>query len=241
MKIHVYSDLWLRYLDFADPVDEQCPSVDLVVTAGNISNDIKRSLLFQETIAKQQTRPMAVNLGKFELSRGEQYIDAVDAMELRYRTLENTNCYFKVSGSVFIPQVNADILQLRGFPKFDSEQKLKETTWSKFFWGVRMSNMYDEKGTLVSYLKHDTITLEQINLLHDQEQYKLLDWLSRKDAGNKILIWGNDDVQLLNSYDLTGVTIIAVGDAYEDREFNQGRLYRNPGSGSEARSRILEI
>ena len=84
MKLHIYSDLNLRYHEFAQADDEVIPECDIVVVAGNISSDSKRSKLFQETMSTTFNVPLFINFGLLEFSRGSFYYDTIFKMRYKY-------------------------------------------------------------------------------------------------------------------------------------------------------------
>lgn len=241
MKLHVYSDLNLRYFQFTDPIDEQLPAVDLAVVPGNISNSCKRSLLFQETIGLTYHVPVLTNIGHLELSGHDFYEDVAKAMEIRFASKKEAGCYYKFRRNVLIPEQSVDALQLVGFPQVASDDEMKKLRWHRFSLKVAYGTFYNNDGELIGHVDKSPMSAEIINELHSLEQKLLKQWLQTPSEFKKILVLGNLVDVLDADLDFTGVTVVAVGNRFIDEPFRGGRLICNPGSGQIPRSREFEI
>ena len=242
MKLHVYSNLNLRYLDFADPIDETPPAVDAVIVAGNISTDVKRSLLFQENLGKHNI-PIFINFGALEFSKGSYCLESMVSANARYSAKRDTNCYYKHNVNTLLPDLKLDVLSLYGWPTFTSQEELDATYVGKFCLEVIWGMHYDEHGVAINTFDPYPTKWYRINELHEQEQQVLKNWLEDQHTteNKKVLVVGDDYKTLVGSLDLTNVTLITPNASLQDTVLNNGRLYSNPGSGSLPRSNILVI
>lgn len=242
MRIHVYSNINLRYFEFANPIDEQVPDCDLIVVAGSISDSIKRSLLFQETISVISNTPLIVNYSLTEFSKGDFYYDNVCATTVRYQMTKDTNCYYNHDSDIKLDNPAVDVLAISGWPYIESEEELAISPLRKYVYKVVWNNMlYNEKNELIGHIQHNTLTREEINNLHNADRKRIENWLDQSITTPRLLVLGGNFKQLLAGFDLTGVTVITTADAFIDCEFQNGRLYSNPGSGQIARSNILTV
>jgi hypothetical protein len=241
MKLHIYSDLRLRYLEFSDPVDELVPDVDAVIVAGNISTDAKRSLLFQETLG-QHNKPVFLNYGLLEFTRGSYCLETLNSTQLRYGVKKDTNCYYKHNGNTILPELKLDVLPLFGWPKFNSQEELDNTKLGKILLEVVWGMYYDEEGVAINAYDPYPTRWNRINELHEQEQSVLADWLADQHTtdNTKVLVVGHNYAEIIKA-DLTNVILVVPGEEAQDTAFNNGRLYSNPGRGSLPRSRILTV
>ena len=241
MKLHIYSDLGLRYLDFADPVDELVPDVDAVIVAGNISSDAKRSLLFQETLG-QHNKPVFLNFGLLEFSKGSYCLETLKSAHIRYGVKKDTNCYYKHNGNTILPELKLDVLPLFGWPTFKSQEEVDSTKLGKINLEVVWGMYYNEEGVAVNTFDPYPTKWHRINELHEQEQQVLRDWLADQYTtdNTKVLIVGHNYADIIKA-DLTNVILIVPGEQAQDTAFNNGRLYSNPGCGALPRSRILTV
>ena len=140
IKVHVISDLDLGFTEFADPIDETIPDVDLVILNGNIGH-LKRSMLYAETLCnKYPNIPFVYNLGEKELywDNIEKFTgETIQGLTIRKRT--NTtwpkNLYWDSKESLIITLQNGqevDVLCTYGFPKIYSyEGNWEDTSWHK--------------------------------------------------------------------------------------------------------------
>lgn len=237
MKIHVYSDLYLRYFAFADPVDEQVPECDLVVVAGSISDNAKRSLLFQETISVISKKPVIVNYSLTEFTKGDFYQDVVEATAVRYQMKTDVNCHYHFSKDIKLSDPRLNVLAITGWPLMQSD----DPSITKYPIKVKFGKIYNEQNELIAQVDHQPATNEEVNKLHQIERTRIQEWLAQPSDCPRLLVIGSNATQLLNGFDLTGVVVVTTGTVFTDCEFQGGRLYINPGSGAEARSNILTI
>ena len=237
MKIHVYSDLYLRYFAFADPVDEQVPDCDLVVVAGSISDNAKRSLLFQETISVVSGKPVIVNYSLTEFAKGDFYHDVVEATAVRYQMKTDVNCHYHFNKDIKLEDPKLNVLAVTGWPYITAG----EPVLIKHPVRVKFGKIYNEQNELIAQVEHTPPTREEINELHQIERSRIEAWLTQPADNPRLLVIGSNAEQLLKDLDLTGVVVITTGSEFKDHAYQGGRLYANPGSGVEARSNILTI
>ncbi len=239
MKLHLYSDLNLRYFQYADPVDEVVPAAtDLVVVAGNISRDVKRSLLFQETLSSNK-RPVVVNIG-LEESFNTAYYDAVNALLIRYAAKPEFDCHYAGKGSG-IQVSGLDVMTYAGWYHEWDEQAYRQGPLSKFKTEVKFGILRNDIGQVIGYVEKTETTLDYYNQFVSTERARVLEWLKSDNGLPKLLVCGGDAQRALGDQDLTGIIVCATGTEFLDTEFNGGRLLCNPGSGAEARSRLFDI
>ena len=241
MKLHLYSDLNLRYLQHSDPVDEVVPAeTDLIVVAGSISSDPKRSLLFQETL-KNNNKPVIINLGLGDGILGA-YQDTINATQIRYATLTKLNCHYSNTTNLIVNGL--DVLNYVGWRHIATEEEYVESNLQRQFVSrVRYGEFqYNAKNQVIGYVGKDNYTLEQYTeLVYKPEWARLEKWLATDNELPKLLVTGADARTVLKDQNIAGVTVCTVGSEYLDCEFNGGRLLCNPGSGVEARSRLFDI
>lgn len=242
MKIHVYSNLNLRYFEFADPIDEQVPDCDLIVVAGSISDNVKRSLLFQETISVISQKPLVVNYSLTEFSKGDFYHDAISATAVRYQMKADVKCYYHFDDSITVDNPNVDVLTVTGWPNITTNEELAQSPLRRYLIRVKSHcKIYNEQNELIAQVDHSPVSRDEINELHRTDRSRISTWLNNPGASTRLLVIGSNARELLQGFDLTGVTVITTADEFTDCEFQGGRLYANPGSGIGARSNILTV
>lgn len=241
MKIHVYSNLNLRYFEFADPIDEQVPDCDLIVVAGGISDNVKRSLLFQETISVISKKPLVVNYSLTEFAKGDFYQDVIEATAVRYQMKSEVKCYYHFNHSISIDNPMVDVLTVTGWPHIGPDEDMSLSPLKRYLIKVKFGKIYNEQNELIAQVDHGYVSKEEINELHQSDRSRISDWLARTNTAPRLLVIGSNARTILDGFDLTGVTVITTADEFTDCEFQGGRLYANPGSGLTARSNVLTI
>jgi len=240
MKLHIYSDLNLRYLDFAQAEDEEIPDCDVILVAGNISTDAKRSQLFQETISKKFNIPLFINFGLLEFSKLAFYYDAIKFVNMRYSMLKDILCYYDPAG-VVRPELQLNVLSLTGLPYFHSVEEFKNGPVRRMLI-ERIPGVYrNELGEIIGYYKHDW-DMEDFNAIYLKNSKTINDWLANLPPGYKNILNVSDNAEtILEGLDLTNVIVVTTGSEAQDRPFQNGRLISNPGSGRACRSRTFDI
>jgi hypothetical protein len=241
MKIHVYSNLNLRYFEFADPIDEQIPDCDLIVVAGSISDNAKRSLLFQETISVISKKPLVVNYSLTEFAKGDFYQDVVEATAVRYQMKTDVKCYYHFNDCINISDPAVNVLTVTGWPHILTDEDLNLSPLGRYLIRVKFARIYNEKNELIAQVDHSPVSKDVINELHQVEHTRISNWLGTTSTAPRLLVVGSNAREILAGFDLTGVTVITTADEFTDCEFQGGRLYANPGSGAGARSNVLVI
>lgn len=239
MKLHLYSDLNLRYFQHTEAVDAVVPEgTDIVVVAGNISSDIKRSLLFQETLSSNH-KPIVLNLGMLEAS-GCVWYDTINAMQIRYATKTEFNCHYSARGNVLLDGL--DILAYAGWAPFKSQEDYAKSKVRNLLTEVKHGVRRDENNAIIGYVERRfENSFDNYNAFAAEEFSRVEKWLAVDHGLPKLLVTGADPRELLAGIDLGGVTICSTGSEYYDREFQGGRIICNPGSGLEARGRLFDI
>jgi hypothetical protein len=241
MKLHIYSDLNLRYLDFANVDDEEIPECDAIIVAGNISTDNKRSQLFQETISKKFNVPLFINFGLLEFSKLSFYYDTIKPVRMRYAMLPDIKCYYDNNKSVVHDELRLNVLSITGFPYFHSVEDFKKSSIRRTLI-ERVPGVYrNELGQIIGYYKHDW-DMEDFNAIFSKNLKSIIDWLANLPPGYKNILNVSDNAEtILEGLDLTNVIVVTTGSEAQDRPFQNGRLISNPGSGQTCRSRTFDI
>lgn len=241
MKLHLYSDLNLRYLDFAHVDDEEIPECDAIVVAGNISTDAKRSQLFQETISKKFNIPLFINFGLLEFSKLSFYYDTIKLIKMRYDLLKDVKCYYDSNNSVVHDELQLNILSITGFPYFNSIEDFKKSPVRRMLIERVPGQYHNEQGQLIGYYQHNW-AMEDFNKIFSKNLKSITDWLSNLPAGYKNILNVSDNAEaILQGLDLTNVIVVTTGSEAQDRPYQNGRLISNPGSGRSIRSRTFDI
>jgi hypothetical protein len=240
MKLHIYSDLNLRYFEFAHVNDEEIPKCDVIVVAGNISTDSKRSQLFQETISKKFNIPLFINFGLLEFSKLSFYYDTIKFVNMRYSMLKDIPCYYNPAG-VVRPELQLNVLSITGFPYFHSMEEFKKSPVRRVLIETVPGEYRNEQGQLINYFKHDW-DMEDFNNIFSKNLTTIKHWLANLPQGYKnILNIGDNAETILEGLDLTDVVVVTTGSEAQDRPFQNGRLISNPGSGQVIRSQTFDI
>lgn len=231
MIVHPISNLNLRFHEFTDPTDEVIPDgTDLVVFCGGISNRLKRSLLYCETLAEKYPNVDFI-LNTSPIEYHTEVPDILDsAMRVRYENLQFSNLYYSQDAFDY---KDYDVLTLVGWPKVS---QIPERL-SKIF--GEPAPKYLSDGECVNKNFRYFISLAEMNAMHEIEYSKLVNWLAHDSGKQKILITGtapvgdpySTDYTLYGDLDLSGVTWIHGGSEYSDANQNAIRLICNPGRG----------
>jgi len=241
MKLHIYSDLNLKYHEFAHVDDEVIPECDVIIIAGNISTDSKRSKLFQETISTMFSVPLFINFGLLEFSRGSFYYDTIKQVKMRYDMLQHIKCYYDSGQSVVHDELQLNVLSITGFPYFNSVEDFKKSPVRRTLIETVPGLYRDEQGQLINYFKHDW-DMEDFNNISLQNSTTIKHWLANLAPGYKNILNVSDNAEsILKGLDLTDVVVVTTGSESQDRPFQNGRLISNPGSGQVIRSQTFDI
>lgn len=231
MIVHPISNLNLRFHEFTDSSDEVIPAnTDLVVFCGGLSNRIKRSLLYCESLAEKYPNVDFI-LNSSPIEYHTEVPDILNsAMRIRYENLKFPNLYYSQESFEY---KNYDILTLVGWPSVSNiPEKLK-----KIF--GKPAPKYLSDGECINRNFRYFMTVEEMEVLYQFEYTKLKQWLATDMGKDKILITGTapyDDPYSINytiyqDLDLSGITWIHGGSDIYDKHENGTRLICNAGRG----------
>lgn len=261
-KLHVISDLRLGFNEFADPIDETVPDVDLVVVAGNIGK-LKRSALYIETLARKYPDTQFIWLwGESEIyfpGMPKFMGELENSMKIR---MENTdfpkNIHWCSDENMFITLRNGqeiDVFCTYGFPRIMSYTgDWEDTHWFKHY-PVEMQ--YDTidfsfKPKETSSVQHGPVpiwaTKEWINNTHDKMWEKIRVW-ERERTGFKLLVTHINPYkdtrcknQIVTPYRIhLNRMAWATTNTPTYVNFLGAKLIANPGRGAECRGKVYEV
>lgn len=264
IKIHVISDLDLGFNEFADPIDETLPDVDLVIINGNIGN-IKRSALYASSLCQKYPDIQFVwNLG--ELERYWRVIGKfTDEIEenLKFRKATNPtwpkNLHWCSDDRMFVKLRTGEVVDIfctYGFPYIQQYEGLwEETHWYKHY-ATRVTydvQEYSEKPKNTSNVGHGALpvwaTKDWINDNHRRIENLVKKW-EIEVTGFKILVTHlnpfNDNRfknQQVSPYriHLSNMLWVAAGSPTGNVNFLGAKLISNPGRGAEARNKVTIV
>ena len=263
-NVHIISDLYLEYNEPSSS-DEVIPSnTDLVVFNGNIGKHIKRGFLYIEKLCHLYPDvQFVVNLGLRELYVSvDKYINEIShALEIRRDTNPKwpKNLHYS-NTSMIIPLRDGntvDVLCKYGFPKIYSCKGLwEDTVWYKNH-QIKVVYGHDEiapyKPASTSNVLHGAVpifaSMKDINELHEKEWKTVQDW-ELTPTVTKILVTHINPYKDSRCDDCTVTPYnihlehgywIGSNQYMNGINFLGAKLYANPGTGSEARSRFFVI
>lgn len=264
LTVHVISDLFLGYNEFADE-EHVLPKVDLVVINGNIGN-IKRCVLYAETLCKKYPNTKFIlNFGEQELYSTVDKIDGngiIQATIFRKNTSEfwPKNLYFSDEPMIieFDNGRAIDVLCMYGFPKIHSY----EGDWKAYTWYQNYPMLLDDidwkdtefKPKETSDVRHGFAikfaSMEWINERHEQETTKARNWENTVSNLTKVLI---THINPFKDTRCTGQNTspylihlnegLWVSSNYksDNIRFLGARLLSNPGRGIDARNQVADV
>ncbi len=263
-NVHVISDLFLGFNESSISEEILPPDTDLVIFNGNIGMHIKRSFLYMETMCKLYPDvQFVVNLGARELYSSYDKVVNEISNSIMVRKDNNAtwpkNLHFDNKPMIITLRdgTQVDVLCLYGFPHIHSYQgSWEDTFWYKnhckdIVYGLDQIEDHIPKNT--SRVLHGAIpifvTVEDINKLHEKE-WKIAQSWEIKPSVIKILVThinpfidsrcNNCKVSPYNIHLQTGYWVGSDTEV-SNVGFLGGKLYSNPGRGTEARSRIFKI
>ena len=229
MIIHPISNINLGFHEFTDPVDEVLPDgTELVIFCGGLSNKMKRSLLYCETLIQKYPAVKFI-LSPAPIEHNQEVpVILYGAMRVRYENTVLDNLYYSREPFTI---GDYDILTLVGWPKVEQVP----SRLSHVFGEPRPRYLSDGECTNTKFRYF--ITAEEMNVMHADEHIKLRNWLSTDSGKQKLLITGtapsNDEYvtnySLYEDLDLSGVIWVHGGTSVYDITQNQTRLICNPG------------
>ena len=264
IKVHVISDLDLGFNEFTDPVDEVIPDVDLVIINGNIGN-LKRSALYAESLSfKYPDVQFVWNLGELERYwRVTGKFTGETEENIRFRKNANSkwpkNLHWAPDERIFVTlrtgQV-VDIFCTYGFPYIESYTgNWEDIHWYKHYVAGITYNVdeYLEKPKDTSHVSHGAMpiwaTKEWINDHHTRVENLVRKW-ETDVTGFKILVthinpykdsrFKNQSVSPYRIH-LLNMLWVAADTPVDNVNFLGAKLVSNPGRGSIARSKIVEV
>lgn len=258
-KVHVISDLDYNFNEFSDPIDLDLPEVDLIIINGNISDYLKRSMLYAEQIAnKYRDIPVIFNRGELERFIGFfPKFDGEGEESVNIRQWANPtwpkNLYFENNIKLNLKSGDAvDILCAYGFPLIhEYEGAWENTHWyknyvaevtenQKLFIPYGVSDVYSGQGPIWA-------TKEWINKQHMIELEKIKKWEINKTS-YKILVTQinpyNDHRyknQKVTSFNIHLANKLWITTGQTDINYVGAKLRSNPGRGLLARRKVLSI
>lgn len=263
MKIHVISDLYLGYNEFSTE-EEQIPDVDLVIINGNVGL-LKRSMYYVETLCnKYPDIQFVVNLGQIERCAPEKYIGELED-NISIRVSSNPtwpkNLYWgkKPAHIVLRNGLPINLLCTYGYPLVMRSIEPWETTdWYRF----HAMNYVDAnsiegsrfKPAETSDVPHGVIpipaSIDYINQEHEKELVLVRNWENTAAEGQRILV---THVNQYNDKRFAGIKVkpylihlhqgiwISSNTECNGLMFLGGKLYSNPGRGSNARDKVITV
>jgi hypothetical protein len=264
IKVHVISDLDLGFNEFTNPVDETMPDVDLVIVNGNIGN-LKRSALYIETLClKYPDIQFVWNLGELERYwRITGKFTGETEENIRFRKNTNPkwpkNLHWCSDDRMFVTLrtgQTVDIFCTYGFPNIVSYKgKWEDTYWYKHYVSGITYNVdeYVEKPNNTSHVSHGSMpiwaTQEWVNSNHTRVENLLRHW-EADITGFKILVthinpyndsrFFNQSVRPYRIH-LLDMLWVTSNNVVENINFLGAKLVSNPGRGSVARSKVVEV
>ena len=263
-KIHVISDLNLGFNEFADPIDETIPDVDLVILNGNIGF-LKRTALYAETLAlKYPNVPFVLNLGYLErYYLSLEKFDGETEESLQIRSDVNKfwpkNLHFSTKNQIITCKngFKVDIFCKFGWPKiFKSYVDWKETFYFKnicFNYTVYENDERILKPSETSNVGHGIYpiwaTMDAINERYEKDVNDLRIWENTYTEYKILVTHLNPYIdERNNNLEVTPYGIhlrdmlwITSGYKVEDVRFVGSRLVSNPGRGILPRSHVIDI
>ena len=217
---HLISDL---NLDLNEKAEDQnvinSKSCDYIIIAGNVSNEIKRSMFYAENLARLYPDSKIIyNFGLNELV-GKRYQSVEDGIDIKINRFRNCpDNLFYPKGQIID---NHDFLCSIGWPRFRSEDDFKKTFLPE--WCVID---YTEKLYIGDIKVSDTywrcFNQEFINQKIEEENNKIQNWLNNDQGFQKILItstgpnytkfFNNAEYTVLDNLDLKDIIWIHGGD-----------------------------
>lgn len=263
-KVHVISDLFLGFNEFADKLDETIPDVDLVILNGNIGR-LKRGMLYAESLANKYPEIAFVyNLGyleKYDFSLDKSETEVSESLNVRKSTNQSWPKNLHWSDESFVIKLRngfqVDILTKFGFPKIHK----CHIDWKDTFYyrNIPLKYTYYEFDERISLPKNASLvghgnypiwaTQELVNEKHEEELAVMRKW-ENTPSHYKILITHinpyNDDRNFgltvtphrIHMHDMLWVT---SNTKVENLKFLGSRLVSNPGRGVLPRSHIINI
>ena len=265
VKIHLISDLFLDFHEFSIE-EEVIPDVDLCVINGNIGM-IKRCMLYAETLSRKYPDiQFVINLGQYELYEAfnEKFKDELhENILIRKNTNSSWPKNLHYSREPIQIKVKSgytlDILCLYGFPLiYNTAIPWEQTNWHKFY-KMEIDNTDTPEGRWYKPKNSSNVchgdfpimaTKDYIHKLHIDEENKARTWELANNNCKKILITHINpymdsklvnqtvapfNIHLYNGYWLTSDTKV------NGIMFMGGKLYSNPGRGTDARSHVITV
>lgn len=261
IKVHVISDLFLGFNEFANPEDEVLPEVDLVILNGNIGH-LKRGMLYAETLCRKYPETQFVyNLGEYERFRDalDKYPDELyDSLKVRITSNpqwpKNLHCSIDPIELTFKNGYKIDLLCTYGFPKIHScSCPWEDTVWFREYPLSVTDNYADFAPPAADPVRLGTLqlwaTIDLINEEHAREEARVKAW-ELNITSKKILVTHLNPLKDSRCKDvetspfsihLNGGLWIAADTKVSNVQFLGARLESNPGRGSVARNNIITI
>ncbi len=263
-NVHIISDLFLGYNEFSSEEEAIPESTDLVIFNGNLGH-LKRGMLYVETLCRKYPDVQFVyNLGQTE--KYQTFTKNVNEVENSLAIRKSSsptwpkNLHWDTNSQIIKLRngKTVDVMCKYGFPKIHKcNIDWENTVWYKdhvmdvIYWFD--SRNISDKPKETSDVAHGGVpifaTIDWINQQHEKEWLDVKKWEITPTC-YKILITHINPFKDTRCYglDVSPYLIhlynglwISSNTVCEGINFLGGDLYSNPGRGSVARSKIVEI
>lgn len=232
---HIISDLYLDTFDKAENQHLLPEGCTFCVIAGNISGDLRRSLLFAESLAtKYQNVHILYNYGLLE-SKGKEYFKVRDAFTARLSLSGKSPLNLTLPKGKIINNFN--FYATEGFP-FLTEDEFYKSVYSKKFIIAKDENLFIG-DRLVSSRYDRLFSYDYYMSLYKLEKTKLESWISESKSYKKVLISsiGNDSSLLIETsnykmfpyLNLKDLIWISGGDNFAHIQHENSKIITVPG------------
>lgn len=268
VNIHLISDLNLRFNEPC-PDEEILPDVDLIIVNGNIANNMKRTMLYLETVCKKYpTTQFVFNPGQNESNfwreknSGEGYLNLSVRKNSSQFWPKNLH-YSKEPMLVNLRDGSTiDLLCIYGFPRIHKiDGNWEETDWFKFYVqefsedvdGSLVNRIY-HKSMETSRVRHGLMAVypgqEWVNKKHEEEWRLVKNWEIKSTTHFKILVTHINPYKdkrfnnlVVSPYQIHLLGGLWIGSNIEVNGINflGSMLYSNPGRGKETREKIIGV
>ena len=234
--IHVISDISMHYFD-KDPeqhvIDPEC---EYIILAGNICDQNKRTMLYSETLAKMYPKSKIIfNFGVLESTEG-----LFDRIKDGYYI--HINDFKQSPVNLYYPQGtiigNYDFYCTIGWPTITKLIDFENSFVGQEIFIDMTEELYID-DILVTKDMTRTFTPEHINLLKDQEECLIKEWLELDQGKQKILItsfsdWSNkflgiSEYKIFPNLDLNNIIWISSSDREFIGSYRNSKFISLPG------------
>jgi len=262
--IHIISDLFLGHNEFSQS-EENIPDVDLIILNGNIG-DLKRSMLFAETLCKKYPdSQVVVNSGFTERYHyfvpkfAEEPMEGVTSRQkINPHWLENL--HFSLNTTMHIKLRTGEtfsILCVFGFPHIHNVDGDWMSSW--YYRNIAADVTFNQNDPRILKPKNTSnvchghfpiwASHEWVNTKHKEEELNIKNWEITPDHRKILVTHINPYKDDRNSNLTVSPYLIHLNDGLwvtsntkvEDVRFLGARLVSNPGRGELPRSHVVVI